>query len=150
MSPPYFVDSAGGRATFQQVRVVPQVMTAVRGSRSIRLWLNGSQTLCFQQSGDTGHAATFSPTRQFLSDATRSVTTLVLPENVSHQWQQFLIPDSSCRSTFPSPGIKPGPARLQNITHRRHSEPPSQHHLLDGRIDIGYPLRPKMLNAVER
>ncbi len=83
---------------------------------------------------------------EFFGNAACPVTTLVFPEDDANQWQKFFVTLFMLSLLALLPRIKRGPTHPQYVTNvcdgRRVAGDG-----FNGRIDVGYSLRPKMANG---
>src|SRR5690606_8253799 len=111
---------------------------------------NRAKSLCFQQSGDPGHTARNPFTAQFHRNPPGPVAPTVTPEHRADPRDQLPITHFSPRLLRTAPRVKPGPADLQQVADLRGLKAFSDHQLIDPRIHVSHPSRPKMLNAFFR
>ena len=87
---------------------------------------------------------------EFHGDPAGTVAALVMPEDVADQRQQLAISTSAGRLGLATPSIKAGAADEQGVAQSGHGEESLESELFNESVQVGYPLRLKMLNAFFR
>src|SRR6185295_11274003 len=100
--------------------------------------------------GDSRHTTGNPPLFQLHGDSPRSVPSPMMPEDVDDLRNQFSIHGGPARLFFAPPGVEPRPADLQRVAHGRGRIALTEHQLIDPRVHVAYPSRPKMTSAFFR
>ena len=147
---PNLVGAIGRRRGGQEVRTVAELMPTVGGLGDEGFRLNGPQTLDFQEFCHPIDAAGLTSGVEFHGDPAHTVTASMMPEDVADQRQQLAISPGASGLGLASPGVEAGAADEQGVTESGHGEESLESELFNECVQVGYPLRLKMLNAFFR
>ena len=109
-----------------------------------------SETLDFQEFCNTIDIAGLTLGAEFHGDPAGAVTPLVMPEDVADQRQQLAISPGADALGLSPPSIKAGAADEQGVAESGHGKESLESELFNESVQVGYPLRLKMLNAFFR
>lgn len=122
-------------------------MPAVRRLWHKRLRLNGSQTQCFHYSRDSPCTACMTVVSKLAGNPSSSVTTSMFFKDDSYQWRKLSVLLLKERWLRSSPRVERSAIHFHETADLRNGCNAFLHDCFNGRIHIGYSLRPKIANA---
>lgn len=131
----------------EEVRAVAQLVSAIGGLGNKAPGLNREEMLIPHEFSHAPHIAGLSDLDQVLHDPSGSATAFVLQEDVPYQRSKLRILDFSRGGIPRLPRVVRRTTDLKDFAHRDDRLLLLQRDRLDGRVDVGHSLRPKMTNA---